>query len=177
MLRQVRQLLIQGIRGNRVKDVEILVLRHQIAVLRRQVKRPDLGLADRVVLAALSRLLPRAGRRSSSPPATLLRWHRDLLARRWTYPRPRPGRPPIAAQVRALVLRLAADNPTWSHRRIQCEPAGLGYRIAASTVWTILHAAGVDPAPRRAAPPGLSSSPPRPKASWPATSCTSRPSG
>jgi transposase InsO family protein len=85
-------------------------------------------------------------------PATLLRWHRDLVKRRWTYPRRRPGRPPVAAQVRALVLRLAAQNPTWGHRRIQGELVGLGYQIAASTVWTILHTAGVDPAPRRSGP-------------------------
>jgi len=153
ILRQVLQLLIQGIRGDRAKDVEILVLRHQIAVLRRQVKRLDLEPVDRVMLAALSRLLPRTRWPAFFvTPATLLRWHRDLLARRWTYPRRRPGRPPITAQVRALVLRLAADNPTWGHRRIQGELAGLGYQVAASTVWTILHAAGVDPAPRRAGP-------------------------
>jgi putative transposase len=106
-----------------------------------------------VVLAALSRPLPRT--RWSAffvTPATLLRWHRELLARRWTYPHARPGRPPIDKQVRDLVLRLAAENALWGHRRIQGELIGLGYQVAASTVWKILNEAGVHPAPRRAGP-------------------------
>src|SRR5206468_9838241 len=101
----------------------------------------------------LSRLLPRA--RWSAffvTPATLLRWHRQLLARHWTFSHARAGRPPIDAEIRALVLRLAAENPTWGHRRIQGELARLGHQIAASTVWKILHAAGVDPAPRWSGP-------------------------
>jgi hypothetical protein len=122
-------------------------------VLRRQVTRPVVEPADRVVLVVLSRLLPRP--RWSAffvTPATLLRWHRELAARRWTYPHPRPGRPPIDKQIRDLVLRLAAENPTWGHRRIQGELVGLGYQVAASTVWKILDQAGVDPAPRRSGP-------------------------
>jgi putative transposase len=153
LLRQVLQMLTQLARDGGAKDVELLVLRHQVAVLRRQVHRPDLEPADRVVLAALSRLLPR--RRWAAffvTPATLLRWHRQLIARHWTYPSARPGRPPVATQVRGLVLRLAAENPTWGHRRIQGELVNLGYQVAASTVWKILHQAGVDPAPRRAGP-------------------------
>jgi putative transposase len=153
LLRQVLQMLTQLARDSGAKDVELLVLRHQVAVLRRQVHRPDLQPADRVVLAALSRLLPRA--RWSAffvTPATLLRWHRQMIARHWTYPHTRPGRPPINREIREPVLRLAAENPTWGHRRIQGELAGLGHQIAASTVWKILHAAGVGPAPRRAGP-------------------------
>jgi putative transposase len=115
--------------------------------------RPDLEPADRAVLSALSRLLSR--RRWATffvTPATLLRWHRNLIARKWTYPNERPGRPALRAEVRALVLRLAQENPTWGCRRIQGELAGLGYRIAASTVWAILTKAGIDPALRRAGP-------------------------
>ena len=120
LIRQILQMLTQLARDGGAKDVELLVLRHQVAVLRRQVHRPDLRPDDRVVLAALSRLLRRA--RWSAffvTPATLLRWHRQLLARHWTYPHARPGRPAIDLQIRALVLRLAAENPTWGHRRIQ----------------------------------------------------------
>jgi transposase len=153
MLTQVLQMLTQLARDGAAKDVELLVLRHQVAVLRRQVHRPDLEPADRVLLAALSRLLPRP--RWSAffvTPATLLRWHRQLIARHWAYPPARPGRPPVDTEIRALVLRLAAENPTWGHRRIQGELLGLGYRVAASTVWKILQQAGVEPAPRRSGP-------------------------
>lgn len=153
LLRQILQMLSQLARDGGAKEVEILVLRHQVAVLRRQVHRPDLQPADRVVLAVLSRLLPRP--RWSVffvTPATLLRWHRELVARRWTYPHARPGRPPVDKQVRDLVLRLATENPSWGHRRIQGELVGLGYPVAASTVWKILNQAGVDPAPRRSGP-------------------------
>jgi putative transposase len=153
LLRLVLQMLTQFARDGGAKDVELLVLRHQVAVLRRQVRRPKLEPTDRVVLTALSRLLPR----SRWPiffvtPATLLRRHRQLIARHWTCPHATPGRPPIARQIRDLVRRLAAENPTWGHRRIHGELVGLGYRVAASTVWKILHQAGIDPAPRRSGP-------------------------
>ncbi|WP_373688226.1 helix-turn-helix domain-containing protein [Actinoplanes aureus] len=82
-----------------------------------------------------------------------------MIARNWTYPRRRPGRPPVQAAIQALVLRLAKENPSWGHRRIQGELVGLGYRVAVSTVWSILTRAGVDPAPRwRLAPGGCTSS-------------------
>src|SRR5206468_6432528 len=117
---------------------------------RRQVRRLDLEPADRVVLAGLSRLLPRVRWAALFvTPATLLRWHRQLIARRWTYSRRTPGRPPVTAELRELVLRLARDNPTWGCRRVQGEVAGLGYRMAPSTIWSILTKAGAGPAPRR----------------------------
>src|SRR3954467_5829294 len=153
LLRQVLQMLTQLARDGGAKDVELLVLRHQVAALRRQVHRPDLEPADRVVLAALSRLLPRPRWAAFFvTPATLLRRHRELISRHWTYPHPRPGRPPVDKQVRELVLRLAAENASWGHRRIQGELVKLGYQVAASTVWKILHQAGIDPAPRRSGP-------------------------
>jgi putative transposase len=153
LLRQILRMLTQLAHDGGAKDVELLVLRHEVAVLRRQVHRPQLQPADRLVLAALSRLLPRTHWSVFFvTPATLLRWHRQLLTRHWTYPHRRPGRPPIDPTIRALVLRLARENPSWGHRRLQGELARLGYQIAASTVWKILHQAGIDPAPRRAGP-------------------------
>jgi len=138
-------------RSSAAKDAELLMLRHEVAVLRRQVTRPQVNWADRAMLAGLVRLLPRpAWRNLFVQPATLLRWHRDLVRRRWTYPRQR-GRPALAARLRELVLRLARENPTWGYRRIHGELCRLGYRIGASTVWTILQRAGVAPAPTRSA--------------------------
>src|SRR4051812_39439980 len=153
ILRQVLQMIILVARGDRANAVEVLVLRHQVAVLRRQVRRLDLEPTNRAVLAGFSRLLPRARWAAFFiTPATVLRWHRNLVARRWTYPPRRVGRPSVTAQVRELVLRLARDNPSWGCRRIQGELAGLGYRLAPSTIWAILTKAGVGPVPRRAGP-------------------------
>nr|WP_083391406.1 integrase core domain-containing protein [Parafrankia soli] len=143
--------MLLRVRGDTAKDVELLVLRHQVAVLRRQVHRPVLEPKDRMILAALSQLLPRArGGSFFVTPATVLRWHRDLLARKWTYPRKTPGRPPVRREIRELVLRLAQENPTWGHRRIHGELIELGHPVGVATVWRILHRTGIDPAPRRA---------------------------
>jgi putative transposase len=123
------------------------MVRHEVAVLRRRVARPPVNWADRAVLAGLARLLPRPlWRGLFVQPATLLRWHRDLVRRRWTSPS-RRGRPGVPAELRDLVLRLARENPTWGYRRIQGELCRLGYKIGASTAWTILQRAGVAPAP------------------------------
>jgi putative transposase len=130
-----------------------LVLRHQLAVLRRQVVRPQPSWADRAVISALARLLPRSRRIGLFvTPGTLLRWHADLVKRRWTYKRTQPGRPPTRPTIREFVVRMAAENPGWGYRRITGELAGLGRRIAPSTVWAILKKAGIDPAPRRSGP-------------------------
>jgi putative transposase len=137
-------------RSEREKEIEILLLRHQLRVLERQVLRPALTPADRALLA-FSRVLPRQAWKASLfvTPATLLRWHRELVARRWTYPHRRSGRPATAGEIRALVVRLARENPSWGYRRIHGELVGLGIRLAASTVWTILREKGIEPSPKR----------------------------
>jgi transposase InsO family protein len=137
------------------KDAELLVLRHENAVLRRQIGRVRYQSGDGLRLVALSRLISRHrwGEVFAVTPATLLAWHRRLVARKWDYAsRRRPGRPSTAAAVRKLVIRIATDNPAWGHRRVQGGLIKPGHRIAASTVWQILHDAGIGPAPRRTGP-------------------------
>jgi putative transposase len=137
------------------KDAEFLVLRHENAVLRRQIGRVRYQPADRLWLAALSRLIPRQrwGELFAVTPGTLIAWHRRLVTRKWDYTsRRRPGRPSTEATIRKLVIGIATDNPRWGHRRVQGELVKLGHRIAASTVWQILHDAGIGPAPRRTGP-------------------------
>jgi putative transposase len=130
LLRRILQLVVLFGRGDRAKELGIVVLRHQVAVLRRQVNRPDLNDGDRVLLAALSRLLPRSSWKSFFvTPATLLRWHRRLITRKWTYPRRRPGRPSTRKDIREAVLRLARENPSWGYQRISGELAGVGVRV------------------------------------------------
>jgi putative transposase len=139
------------LRSREFKELEIVVLRHELAVLRRQIARPQLHESDRVFLAAASRLLGRAGRQSFFVrPDTLLGWHRQLVRRRWTYAGRRPGRPAIANEIRELVLRLARENPRWGYERIVGELAGVGVRVSATTVAKILRQASVSPAGARA---------------------------
>jgi putative transposase len=140
------------------KTAEILILRHQLAVLRRwQPRRPKLNWADRALLAALRGVIPKArrhGLRLLVTPDTIVRWHRGVIRRRWAARsmRGRTGRPSTRRTVKALVLRLARENPEWGYRRIHGELAGLGVNVAASTVWEILKTHGIGPAPRRTGP-------------------------
>ena len=153
MLVRVLSWLALLARSDAAKDAEILTLRHEVTVLRRTNPRPTMSWLDRSLLSALSRLLPVPLRQVRLvSPRTLLRWHAQLVARRWTYPHRRPGRPPTTPPIRALVLRIARENPRWGYRRIQGELIGLGHQVAASTVWTILKSAGLDPAPRQSGP-------------------------
>jgi transposase len=131
------------------KDTELLVLRHEVAVLRRQNPKPKMDWADRMVLAALARLLPGQLRMSRLvTPDTLLRWHRRLVRWRWTYS-PKGGRPPVDARLAALIGQMARENPGWGYKRIQGELLGLGYQVGASTVRRVLRRLRIPRAPRR----------------------------
>jgi hypothetical protein len=146
------QLLALLARGEAAKDLEILVLRHQLTVLRRQIPRPKLELADRALLAPVSRVLPRS--RWSCffvRPETLLRWHRRLMAGAWTYPHRQTGRPPLDQDVQQLIIRLARENPGWGYQRIKGELLRLGVQVSATAIRTTLRRHGLDPAPRRVA--------------------------
>ncbi|HUK72996.1 MAG TPA: hypothetical protein VLW50_30290 [Streptosporangiaceae bacterium] len=166
-------------RSDNDKNTKILVLRHQIAVLQRQVSSPQLSRAGRAVLAAMTRRLSAARRRQLSliiTPRTILRWHAELVRRHWNYRHRRPGRSRTGPAVRRLAVEMARDNPTWGYRRICGELTGLGHKIAPSTIWEILKAAGIDPAPRAQPSAGSSSCPRRPRRSPRLTSSASTPS-
>jgi putative transposase len=137
-------------RPRRSKELEILVLRHELAILRRQASRPKLTRADRALLASLSRPLARpAWAVLPVKPETVLRWHRQLIARRWTYAHRPPGRPPLERSLRELILRLADENPQWGYKRIVGELKGVGFTVSATSVRKVLVEAGVKPAPER----------------------------
>src|SRR6266498_1991085 len=150
-LRRALELVLLCCRSADAKEIEILVLRHELAVLRRQHPRPRLQPTDRALLAALSRLLPRA----RWPvflvrPETLLRWHRRMVRRHWTYPTSSTDRRPIAEEVQQLVVRLARENLRWGYQRLHGELLRLGVRVSPSSIRRVPRAHGIDPAPRRA---------------------------
>jgi hypothetical protein len=149
---RILQLLRLSRRDSGDLAIEVVMLRHEVAVLRRQVARPDLRPPDRALLAGLSRLIPRTKlHRFFVQPDTLLRWHRELVRRKWTYPKP-SGRPSIPAGTVQVVVRLARENPTWGYRRIHGELSVLGIDLAPASVWNILQRHGLDPSPDRTGP-------------------------
>jgi hypothetical protein len=150
LLHRLLSLVSPSDRSDQVAQLEILVLRHQLEVLRRQVKRPVYRHRDRALLAAASRILPRERWGTFLVrPETLLRWHRSLVARKWTRPHRPPGRPAIDPEVRTLILRMARENPRWGYLRIKGELGKLGLRVSATSIATLLRREGVGPAPRR----------------------------
>ena len=171
MIRVFGWLVLLG-RSQASKDAEIMVLRHEVMVLRRQVARPRPDWADRAILAALARQLPAMLRSYRLvTPGTLLAWHRRLISRKWTYPS-RPGRPRASQEIRDLVLRLAREKPAWGYRRVHGELCRLGHPISEATVRRILRARGTVP-PRGAwIPPGGRSCARRPTGCWPVISST-----
>ena len=145
--------LVRSRRGLHVKDIELLVLRHELDILRRQIARPKLSTVDQALLAAAACHLPRSSRGALLvTPRTLLRWHRALVRRKWRQPAGRPGRPRLPTEVRELVLRLARENPRWGHRRICGELAKLGLNVSPTSIRRLLAKAKLGPAPRRSGP-------------------------
>jgi len=155
LMRCLLSLAVLAFRGNQARDAELLVLRHENAVLRRDAGWVRYEPADRAWIAALARLIPRRrwGEIFLVTPATLLAWHRKLIAKEYdTSRRRKPGRPPTVRSIARLAIRLARENPLWGYRRVHGELTKLGVSVAPSTIWEILHSAGIDPAPRRPGP-------------------------
>ena len=150
VLRRLLAVLSFGDRAAEQVRLENLVLRHQVAILRRQVKRPVYRMRDRALLAAASRMLPRERWNAFLVrPETLLRWHRRLVARKWTRRHRRPGRPALEPEVRRLILRMAKENPRWGYMRIKGELHKLGIHVSATAIAMLLRAHSIGPAPRR----------------------------
>ena len=169
------QLLALLARGDAAKDLEILVLRHQLGGARRQTARPRPGPADRALLAAITRVVPRS--RWSSflffvRPETLLRWHRRLVAGAWTSPHYQTGRPALDEDVVPLIIRLARENPRWGHQQIKGELQHLGIRVSVTTIRTMLRRHGLDPRHGGRIRPGGRSCASKPPGSSPATCFT-----
>src|SRR6266581_6563301 len=178
-IRLLTRLLVLPNADDGTKDLEILVLRHQLRVLRRKTGRPRFTALDRIVLAATSRLLPRDRWASFLvTPQTLLRWHRELVRRKWTYPKGRrSGRPPVNPEVAGLILRMARENPRWGCVRICGELRKLGIRVGATTIRTLLRRHGLGPAPRRCGPTWAQFLKAQAEGSWPRTCSPWRQSG
>ena len=179
LVRQLLGLTVLVFRKDLAKDAELLVLRHQNAVLRRHAGRIRYEPADRIWFTALAQLIPRRRWAEVFPvtPATLLAWHRKLAARKYdTSKRRGPGRPPTVRSIACLAIRMANENPQWGYRRIHGELTKLGVTIAPSAIYEILRDAGIDPAPRRSGPTWRQFLHARPPASSLPTSCTSTPS-
>jgi putative transposase len=176
LVRRVLGLFVLVFRRDLARDAELLVLRHENAVLRRHAGRTRYEPADRVWFALLAQLIPRRRWAEVFPvtPATPLNWHRKLAARNYdTSKRRKPGRPPAVRSIARLAVRMANENPLWGYRRIHGELTKLGVRIAPSTVYEILRAAGIDPAPRRRGPTWRQFLHAQAAGSSPSTSCTS----
>jgi putative transposase len=152
-LRALLGALVRSRRGLDVRDIELLVLRHELEILRRQVARPKPTMVDRALLAAAAHYLPRSSRAARLvTPWTLLRWHRAMVRRKWRQPAGRVGRPPLSQEIRDLALRLARENPRWGHRRLCGELAKLGFSVSATSIRRLLARSGLQPAPRRSGP-------------------------